>query len=93
VENLINLAMNKYKAYFANGNKVVYYYSNMKPKQKGIKLISNDYSEVMSALNKLRDNGLLILETKLNTIDILDLFSQNEIVYHNENYTQLIVIK
>lgn len=93
MENLINYAITNFKGYFANGNKVVWYYPNMKAKQKGIKLISNDYSEVLGALNKLRTNGILILETEINTIDILDLFSQNEIVYHNENYTNLIVIK
>lgn len=93
MENLIKIAMEKYKGYFVNSQKVVYYFPNIKTKQTGIKLISNDYFEVENALNKLRDGGLFLLQTDLNTIDVLELVKDSEIVYQNDLNNEYIIIK
>jgi len=70
VENLIKIATDIYRAYFANGQNVDLYYSNIKPSQTGIKIKTSDYTELEDAYNKLRFNGILLIETDLSLIDV-----------------------
>jgi hypothetical protein len=93
VENLINIAMTLYKGYFCNGAKVLWYYSNMKNRQSGIKIKSSDYFEVEDAYNKLRKNGILLIETNINLIDILEITKSSELVYQNDLLTEFIILK
>ena len=85
--------MEKYKGYFVNNQKVVWYYANLKLRQSGIKIKTNDYFELEDAYNKLRKNGILLIETNLNLIDVLEIIKDSEIVFNNELNNEFIVIK
>ena len=93
MENLIKIATDIYRAYFANGQRVVWYYSNIKPSQTGIKIKTSDYTELEDAYNKLRFNGILLIETDLSLIDVLEIIKTSEIVYNNELNNEFIIIK
>ena len=93
MENLIKIATEKYKGYFVNNQRVVWYYSNVPFKQTGIKLQTNDYFELEECLTKLRKNGLLLLQTNLLIVDVLELTKDSEIVYTNELNNEYIIIK
>lgn len=93
MENLINIATDIYRAYFTNGQKILWYYSNMKANQTGIKIKTSDYFELEDAYNKLRINGILLIESDLKLIDVLEIIKDSEIVFNNELNNEYIIIK
>jgi hypothetical protein len=93
MEGLINIAMAINIGYFTNGSKVVTYTKTLKGKQSGLKIQSNNYFEIEEAFKKLRNNGIFLIKTNLNLVDILEITKGSHIVYNNLNSTELIIIK
>jgi len=93
VENLNYILATKYRAWSLGGQKIVWA-SHFKERQGAIKLISNHLDEIETQFENLRENGLLVLQTNCNLINLTKLFKDSQIDYITKGKTkQLIIIK